>query len=149
MKTVIQIVESASVTVDGKTVGEISKGLLVLVGVAKGDTIEDCNKLAAKVAKMRIFCENDKMTNSVIDIDGEILLVSNFTLYANCKKGNRPDFMNSAGGSEAEPLYLDFKKALLANGVKNVETGVFGADMNINTVCDGPVTIVVDSSDLK
>lgn len=149
MKAVIQIVNKASVVVEGKTVGKIEKGLFVLLGVKKGDTTEDCEKLASKVAKMRIFSVDDKMTNSVIDENGKILLVSNFTLYANCKKGNRPDFLNSAGSTEAEPLYNHFKEALLNNGVSGCETGVFGADMTISAECSGPVTVVLDSDDLK
>lgn len=148
MKAVVQRVSGAKVTVNGETVGSIDEGLFVLLGVSKEDTAENADKLASKIAKMRIFSENDKLTNSVIDINGGILTVSNFTLYGNCKKGNRPDFMASAGGKEAWPLYLRFVDGLIKNGVKKCETGRFGEDMKVQCVCDGPVTIVIDSNDL-
>lgn len=149
MKAVIQRVSSAAVTADGETVGKIGKGLLVLLGVAQGDTPECAEKLAAKIAKMRIFSDNGKLTKSVSDVDGGILIVSNFTLYANCVKGNRPDFTAAAGASKARELYLHFIDEIIKVGVKNCASGRFGADMEISAVCDGPVTIVLDSESLK
>lgn len=148
MKAVIQRVSSAAVTVDGEVVGKIDNGLFVLLGVAKGDRPEDAEKLASKIAKMRIFTENGKLTKSVIDIDGGVLVVSNFTLYGNCSKGNRPDFTAAAGADEARELYRQFVDEIIRAGVKSCETGRFGADMRISAVCDGPVTIVLDSESL-
>ncbi len=145
MKVVIQRVMRASVTADGVPAGKCGHGLLLLVGVVPADTAHDAELLAAKIAKMRIFTdENDKMNLSVLDIGGSALAVSNFTLAADISHGNRPSFIGAAKPELATPLYEHFCEALRAAGVP-VETGVFGADMQIDTVCDGPVTILADS----
>ncbi len=145
MKVVIQRVMRASVTADGVPAGKCGHGLLLLVGVVPADTVHDAELLAAKIAKMRIFTdENDKMNLSVLDIGGSALAVSNFTLAADISHGNRPSFIGAAKPELATPLYEHFCEALRAAGVP-VETGVFGADMQIDTVCDGPVTILADS----
>ncbi len=150
MKAVIQRVSEASVTVDGAVVGEIGKGFLVLLGVMDGDTEADADVLAGKVARLRVFTdENDKMNLSVTDVDGEVLCVSQFTLCADVKKGNRPSFTPSAPPAEAQRLYEYFTRRLLAEGVKNVERGVFGADMKVRLLNDGPVTILFDSETWK
>lgn len=145
MKVVIQRVLRASVTADGVPAGKCGHGLLLLVGFVPADTAHDAELLAAKIAKMRIFTdENDKMNLSVLDIGGSALAVSNFTLAADISHGNRPSFIGAAKPELATPLYEHFCEALRAAGVP-VETGVFGADMQIDTVCDGPVTILADS----
>ena len=150
MKAVIQRVSEASVTVDGQITGAVGRGFLVLLGVMDGDTEADADIMAAKVAKLRVFTdENDKMNLSVLDVDGEILCVSQFTLCADVKKGNRPSFTPSAPPAEAERLYLYFTERLRAEGVKRVETGVFGADMRVSLVNDGPVTILFDTDTWK
>ncbi len=146
MKAVIQRVKNANVTVDGKTVGEIDQGFLILLGVAQGDTQEDAQLLAAKVAKLRVFeDENEKMNLSLTDIDGEALVVSQFTLCADCKKGNRPSFTSSAPPDVANNLYEYFSGLLLENGIRKVENGIFGADMKVSLLNDGPVTIILDT----
>ena len=145
MKAVIQRVTNASVTVDGKITGEIGKGFLVLLGVVDGDTEAEMKLLAKKVAEIRIFTdENDKMNLSVMDIDGEALVISNFTLLANYAHGNRPDYMSAAKPAEADRLY-EYFCARLNEKVKSVEKGIFGADMAVEISNDGPVTIVMDS----
>ncbi|MBQ6065414.1 MAG: D-tyrosyl-tRNA(Tyr) deacylase [Clostridia bacterium] len=150
MKAVIQRVSEASVTVNGTVVGVIQKGFLVLLGVMDGDTEADADVLAGKVARLRVFTdENDKMNLSVTDVDGEVLCVSQFTLCADVKKGNRPSFTPSAPPAEAQRLYEYFMRRLLAEGVKNVERGVFGADMKVRLLNDGPVTILFDSATWK
>ena len=147
MRAVVQRVTSSKVSVDGKTVGEIGKGFNVLLGVVEGDTDEQTILLAGKIARLRVFeDENGKMNLSVNDVGGEILAISQFTLCADCKKGNRPSFDNSAKPDEAKALYEDFCSELLKNGVKNVETGVFGAHMQVSLVNNGPVTIIYDTS---
>lgn len=146
MKAVIQRVANASVEVDGKIVGEIDKGYLVLLGVVDSDTQEQAELLASKVSKLRIFeDENEKMNLSVLDVDGEILVVSQFTLCADCKKGNRPSFTPSAPPDIANDLYQIFSRSLLENGVRKVENGIFGADMKVSLLNDGPVTILLDT----
>lgn len=146
MKAVIQRVKSASVTVDGNVVGQIGKGYLVLLGVVEGDTKAHAEVMANKTSALRIFCdENDKMNKSVLDIDGEILVVSQFTLCADVKKGNRPSFTQSAHPDTANELYEYYMQCLKNNGVKNVEHGIFAADMDVALVNDGPVTILYDT----
>lgn len=148
MRAVIQRVKRASVTADGQPAGRCGMGLLILLGVARGDREEDASCLAEKIAKLRIFSDqNGKMNRSVLDIGGEILVVSNFTLYAAYAKGNRPDFFASEEPREAERLYSFFTEALRVH-ISHTETGVFGADMQIDCELDGPVTIVMDSEKL-
>lgn len=146
MKVVIQRVSQASVTVDNKKTADIQKGLLVLVGIEDTDTQEDIDWLAGKIIKMRIFGdENDVMNCSVQDIDGEIIVVSQFTLHASTKKGNRPSYIKASKPEFAIPMYENFVKALEKEFEKKVQTGIFGADMKVNLLNDGPVTIVMDS----
>lgn len=149
MKAVIQRVTGASVKVDGSVVGECREGLMILLGVAKGDTEEDARLLATKICNLRIFCdENDKMNLSVKTIDGEALVISQFTLMANYKHGNRPDFLESAPPDEANRLY-EYFVTLMSSELKHVGKGIFGAHMEVSLVNDGPVTIVMDSDVLK
>lgn len=146
MKAVIQRVLSADVKVDGNITGGIDKGLLVLLGVMDGDTEKDAEIMASKIAKLRIFeDEDEKMNLSVLDIGGSILSVSQFTLCADVKKGNRPSFTPSAHPDAANALYERFNAFLLENGVKSVEKGIFAADMKVSLVNDGPVTIIFDT----
>ena len=146
MKAVIQRVKSSSVRVDGEIVGQVGHGYLVLLGVMEGDTKAHAEMMAKKTAALRIFCdENDKMNKSVIDIDGEILVVSQFTLCADVKKGNRPSFDNSAHPTVANELYEYYMECLKNNGVRKVEHGIFAAEMEVSIVNDGPVTILYDT----
>lgn len=146
MRAVVQRVTSSKVSVDGKIVGEIGKGFNVLLGVVEGDTDEQAILLAGKIARLRVFeDENGKMNLSVNDVGGEILAISQFTLCADCKKGNRPSFTLSAAPDEANRLYELFCSELSANGVRNVEKGIFGADMAVDIENDGPVTIMLDT----
>ncbi|MCQ2145150.1 MAG: D-aminoacyl-tRNA deacylase [Bacteroidales bacterium] len=146
MRLVIQRVSEASVTIDGVRKAEIGKGLLVLVGVEVGDTEADAAWLAQKTANMRIFGdENDVMNRSVIDVDGEIIAVSQFTLTASTKKGNRPSYIRAAGHELAVPLYEKYCALLSEQAGRPVQTGVFGADMKVALLNDGPVTIIIDS----
>ncbi len=149
MKAVIQRVKHASVDVDGKTVGACGEGLMILLGVAEGDTDLDAELLCRKIVNLRIFTdENDKMNRSVKDIDGEMLVISQFTLLANYRHGNRPDFLASAKPEEANRLY-EYFKSLASREVRRVESGVFGAHMEVSLLNNGPVTIVMDSEVLK
>ena len=144
MKVVIQRVKEAQVTIDDELVGDISRGLLLLVGVGPDDEQEDLDYAVRKITNMRIFSDDmGKMNLSVQDIKGSILSVSQFTLFAETKKGNRPAFTGAAKPDKAEKMYLDFNEAL-AQFVP-VETGVFGADMQVSLVNDGPVTIILDT----
>ena len=144
MKAVIQRVTNAEVKVEGKITGKIGEGLLILLGVAPDDTTENADALIKKICNLRIFRdENDKMNLSVKDIDGEILVVSQFTLYADCTKGNRPSFVNAAPPQKAEELY-EYFKAKCKSEVRNVECGIFGADMKVSLLNNGPVTIVLE-----
>ena len=146
MKAVIQRVKSSSVKVDGEIVGQVGHGYLVLLGVMEGDTKAHAELMAKKTAALRIFCdENDKMNKSVLDIDGEILVVSQFTLCADVKKGNRPSFDNSAHPTVANELYEYYMQCLKDNGVRKVEHGIFAAEMEVSIVNDGPVTILYDT----
>ena len=143
MRIVVQRVTRASVTVDGEVVGAIAQGLLVLLGIATDDTAEEVDRLAGKVARIRIFeASNGKFDLSVLDVGGEILVVSQFTLLADTAKGNRPGFSDAARPEVAKPLVERFCAALAGHGV-SVATGVFGATMNVELVNDGPVTIVL------
>lgn len=145
MKIVIQRVSEASVKVDGKIVGEIGKGLMLLVGVDENDEKTDADWLVQKVLNLRIFGdEDDKLNLSVKDISGEILCISQFTLIADYKKGNRPSFIKAAKPDKAIPLFDYFKEEIAQSGLKT-ESGIFGADMKVSLINDGPVTIVMDS----
>ncbi|MEE0946457.1 MAG: D-aminoacyl-tRNA deacylase [Acutalibacteraceae bacterium] len=146
MKAVIQRVSDASVVVDGNVIGKIKKGLLVLLGVFEEDTDFDTEILAKKIAMLRIFCDDDdKMNLSVCDVNGEVLVISNFTLCADSKKGNRPSFTPAKNPQEANIQYEKFCELLKQNGIRNVEKGSFGADMKVSLLNDGPVTIVLDT----
>ncbi len=149
MRLVYQRVSSASVTVENAVIGDIQKGAVILLGVGQEDTEADADLLAKKAAELRVF-EDDagKMNLSLLDIGGESLVVSNFTLYGNCRHGRRPDFFGAARPDKAIPLYEYFVRALRDLGVTRVETGEFGADMALTIGGDGPVTIVMDSADL-
>lgn len=147
MKAVLQRVTNASVKVDGKIVGEIGKGFLVLLGAGYGDTEKDCEKLADKISKIRLFEDGDgKMNLGAGDIDGEILVISQFTLYADSRKGNRPNFMNAMEPKEAERLY-EYFVSLLDGKFTKIQKGIFGADMKVELLNDGPVTIILESKD--
>ena len=149
MKAVIQRVLSADLKVDEKLISEIKKGFVIFLGIGQGDNAADLEKIANKIAKLRIFeDENGKMNLSIKDVDGEILLVSQFTLYADCRHGNRPSFIDAEKPEIANDLYLRMKDNLVSQGL-DVKTGVFGADMKINVHNDGPVTILLDSKELK
>lgn len=149
MKAVLQRVKNASVSVDCKVVGACNEGLMILLGVSNGDSEEDARLLATKICNLRIFTdENDKMNLSVKNIDGEALVISQFTLMANYKHGNRPDFLESAPPAEAERLY-EYFVSLMASELRRVEKGVFGAHMEVSLLNNGPVTIVMDSEVLK
>jgi D-tyrosyl-tRNA(Tyr) deacylase len=146
MKTVIQRVSSASVTIDSKIVAEIQKGLLVLVGIEDADSQEDIDWLCQKIANIRIFGdENDVMNLSVKEIDGDVIVVSQFTLHALTKKGNRPSYIKASKPEIAIPIYENFVHQLERELGKKVQTGIFGADMKVQLLNDGPVTIVIDS----
>lgn len=150
MKAVIQRVSNASVTIDGEIVGSVNQGFLILLGVEQGDTQEEADKLIKKIPVLRIFeDENGKMNLSCLDISGEMLVVSQFTLCADCSHGRRPSFIGSAPPDIANELYEYFVAQLKASGVKKVETGRFGADMKVDLLNDGPVTIILNSKDLK
>ncbi|UFH46818.1 D-tyrosyl-tRNA(Tyr) deacylase [Flavobacterium galactosidilyticum] len=146
MKVVIQRVSCASVTIDSKVVADIQTGLLVLVGIEDADNQEDINWLTAKIANIRIFGdENEVMNLSVKDVDGDVIVVSQFTLQANTKKGNRPSYIKASKPDVAIPLYENFVQQLEKDLGKKVQTGVFGADMKVLLLNDGPVTIGIDS----
>ena len=150
MKAVFQRVTEASVTVEGKCIATIDAGVLLLVGVCEGDTEQEAALLAKKVAELRVFCDaDDKMNLSVLDIGGSILAVSQFTLCANTARGRRPDFMSAAKPAVAHPLFDYFVGCLRDNGVVDVQTGKFGADMKVCLLNDGPVTILLDTDTWK
>jgi D-tyrosyl-tRNA(Tyr) deacylase len=146
MRAVIQRVKEASVKVDGKVTGAIDKGLLILVGIEDADTQEDIEWLTKKIVGLRIFDdENGVMNLSVMDIGGGLLAVSQFTLMASTKKGNRPSYIRASKGDVAEPMYEKFCQALEKESGKIVEKGIFGADMKVSLLNDGPVTIIMDT----
>lgn len=150
MKAILQRVSNARVDIENKTVGQIEKGFLILLGVENGDEQRDAEVLAAKISGLRIFTdENDKMNLSLTDVDGGVLVISNFTLCADCSHGRRPSFIAAACPETAEPLYEYFCKKMTDNGISRVEKGVFGADMQVSLTNDGPVTIDINSKDLK
>lgn len=145
MRAVVQRVSKSKVKVEDKTVGEIGKGLLVLLGVGKEDTKEDIEYLTQKILNLRIFeDENGKMNLSLLDIEGELLVISQFTLYGDVRKGRRPSFTDSASPDEAEKMYKQFINKCKNESI-NVEEGIFGADMDVSLINDGPVTILLDS----
>lgn len=145
MRAVVQRVKYASVTIDGEITAKIDNGFLVLLGVHEDDTENDAEYLAKKCSGIRIFeDEEEKMNLSVKDVEGSFLVVSNFTLYADCRKGNRPSFVNAARPEKAIPLYEKFVSCVRENGIE-CQTGEFGADMKVELLNDGPVTIVIES----
>ena len=149
MRVVLQRCSRAEVRIDGAVVGKIGKGFLLLVGVVDGDQKSDANLLARKVAQMRVFEDAEgKMNLALQDVDGAILSISQFTLYADCRKGNRPSFIRAARPEIASPLYDYFNQVLRETYGLQVETGRFGADMKVDFVNDGPVTIILDSAEL-
>ncbi|MBW3467203.1 D-aminoacyl-tRNA deacylase [Arthrospiribacter ruber] len=146
MIAVIQRVSESSVKVDGKTIGQIGKGLMVLLGIEDSDTQEDIDWLSKKIVNLRIFPdENEVMNRSLLDSGGDVLLISQFTLHASTKKGNRPSYIRAAKPDFAIPMYEKFILAIEAELGKKIETGEFGADMKVSLVNDGPVTIIIDS----
>ncbi|MCI9303998.1 D-aminoacyl-tRNA deacylase [Clostridium sp.] len=146
MRAVVQRVTYSSVEVNGEIVGEINNGFNVLLGISKDDTEEDMKYIKEKIINLRVFSgENDKMNLSLLDIKGELLLISQFTLYGDVRKGRRPNFMNALGGEEAKRFYDKFIEMMKETGLK-IETGIFGADMKVDIKNDGPVTILLDSS---
>lgn len=148
MKAVIQRVSKARVTVDGEITGQIGTGFLVLLGVMQEDTEKEMQLLAKKVSEIRIFTdEEDKMNLSLSQVDGEVLVVSQFTLCADIRKGRRPSFTPSAPAEKANRLYEEFCSELLSLGVRKVEKGVFGADMKVELLNDGPVTIIMNTDE--
>lgn len=150
MKAVLQRVINSNVVIDGKVHGSVEKGYMILLGVVKGDTKADADKLIKKIPYLRVFeDENGKMNLSCLDVGGEILVISQFTLCADCSHGRRPSFTDSAPPDEANALYEYFVDELKKAGVSKVETGVFGADMKVSLINDGPVTIILDSKELK
>ena len=145
MKIVLQRVSSASVKVDSKIVGRIEHGLLLLIGFSSSDTEESVLPTLEKIVKLRIFSDEEgKMNKSVLDVEGSLLLISQFTLYADTKKGNRPSFIEAARPEQATPLY-EFFISEMKKRIAKVETGIFGADMKVELVNDGPVTIVLET----
>jgi D-tyrosyl-tRNA(Tyr) deacylase len=148
MRAVLQRVTQASCTVDGKITGEIGTGFLVLLGIEDADTNEDLQWLANKIIGMRVFSdENGLMNKALADVNGDILLISQFTLFAQTKKGNRPSFLRAAKPDKAIPMYEQMVQTLEALTGKKIATGIFGADMKINLLNDGPVTIIMDTKD--
>lgn len=149
MKAVIQRVQYSNVKIDGAVKGECKHGFMILLGVQQGDTQADADKLLRKIPVLRIFeDENGKMNLSLLDVDGEALVISQFTLLADCSHGRRPSFTNSAPPQQANALYEYFVQGMKDSGVRSVQTGEFGADMKVELLNDGPVTIILDSKEL-
>lgn len=145
LRAVVQRVSSSSVKVNGEVVGAINKGFNVLIGISKDDTIEDLKYIKDKIMNLRVFeDENEKLNLSIKDVSGELLIISQFTLYGDCRKGRRPNFMEALGGDEAKKLYEEFLKLFEDEDIK-VETGIFGADMKVSIENDGPVTLLLES----
>lgn len=145
MRVVVQRSKEASVTVDGQTIGEITKGFVLLVGITHGDTMEDAKYVAEKIVNLRVFEDQEgKMNLSLSQVEGEILSISQFTLYGDCRKGRRPNFMEAAHPDHASVIYDQFNQLLREQGVK-VETGQFGAMMDVTLINDGPVTLIIES----
>lgn len=150
MKAVIQRVSEASVSISGEVTGKVGNGFLILLGVCEGDSEEDAEILAKKTANLRIFEDDDgKMNYSLIDKNYGVLVISQFTLCADCKKGNRPSFIKAAKPDMAIPLYELYMEKLKENGIHSVEHGEFGADMKVSLINDGPVTIIYDTQEWK
>ena len=150
MRAVLQRVSHAKVECEGKVTAEIDRGFMVLLGVGKGDTRDEADALAAKIAGLRVFSdENGKMNLGLADVGGDVIVVSNFTLYADTSHGKRPSFINAMLPNEANELYEYFIKKLRFNGVENVGTGVFGGDMLCTIENDGPITIIMDTDEWK
>ena len=148
MKAVLQVVSQAAVAVDGKTVGEIGKGFLIFLGVSGQDDEQTAEKMADKICRLRIFADENGKTNlSLADAGGELLVISQFTLYADCKKGNRPSFINAGEPSKAEALYEYFMECCRKRGY-HVEHGIFGAEMKVSLCNEGPFTLSLDSEEL-
>ena len=146
MIVLLQRTLKSSVTVDKKTVGEIDFGLTLFVGIVDGDSENECDFMARKIAALRVFCdENDKMNKSILDVGGSVLAISNFTLCANARKGNRPSYDGAAAPERANELYEYFIKKLTENGIQRLQKGIFGADMKVLVENDGPVSIILDS----
>lgn len=149
MRAVLQRVRAAGVSIGGQQVSRIGPGLMVLLGVCEGDTAAESAYLARKVAELRIFPDQqEKLNLSLLDVGGQALVVSNFTLYGDCRKGRRPSYTRAARPEVATPLYEDFCRQLAAAGVGKVETGVFGADMLVQIENDGPVTLILDTQEI-
>lgn len=145
MRAVVQRVKRSSVEVDGKIIGKIDKGLNVLLGISEEDKEDDIKYLVDKIVNLRIFeDEEGKMNKSLLDVEGELIVISQFTLYGDCRKGRRPNFMRALGGNEAEQLYNKFIDQC-KNFIKDVQTGEFGADMEVTIINDGPVTLLLES----
>lgn len=145
MRTIVQRVRYSKVEVDGKVIGEISRGFNVLLGISKEDTVEDIAYMRDKILNLRVFeDENGKLNKSLIDVGGELLVVSQFTLYGDCRKGRRPSFIEALGGEDAEKMYEEFVRQC-REVLPKVETGKFGADMMVTIENDGPVTLMIDS----
>ncbi len=146
MRAVVQRVTYSSVEVNGEIVGQINKGFNILIGISKDDNLDDMKYIRDKIINLRVFTdENDKMNLSLSDIAGELLIISQFTLYGDARKGRRPNFMNALGGEEAKKFYDEFIILMKETGLK-IESGIFGANMKVNIENDGPVTILLDSS---
>lgn len=146
MKVVVQRVINSSVNIDNEINRSINKGLMILVGFTYNDTKDDIDYIVKKVLNLRIFEENDKMNLSVLDINADILVIPQFTLYADCKKGNRPSFTNALEPTKANELFEIFKEEIIKSNL-NIEYGKFGSDMKVNLINDGPVTIIIDSKE--